>query len=364
MSDSNIATTEREPGRELALPSSGNVIQSILSAAKDKDVDADKVKTLYELATGMMDRERAATFNASKIAAIRDMPAIYKRGKSDKHRYAKFEDLHRAAMPVLARNGLTLDFNVGSDGTAITVQPVLRHENGWVEEGGVMKAPPDQGPGRSAVQAIGSTTSYLKRHSMKAILNIIEDGEDNDGGYGHREGEQRNDRQDRMILDAEASAAAGDYADWFGRLAPKDKAFLISIGINARLGGGAALPPPAGESPIGRDDRPIEPEDAEFEPVDERPSVADERPADPPIETKPAAAEPEAEPDVTTPDGWTEAYARRLRAAGSIEDVDAIVKSGATAIRKLSEAHPKLYEKADAAVLDARERLTGVTDNA
>lgn len=212
-------------------------------ALTNPDVDPAKAVAMADLMERMEDRELRAQFNRDKIAAIRAMPAIYQRGKSDKHRYAKFEDLHRACMPVLAAHGFTLDFRVGSEGNNITVQPVLRHDNGLVEEGGVMKGPPDTGPGRSAIQAVGSATSYLKRHSMKAILNIIEDGEDNDGAL--REGSQLNDRQERLVTDAQEAFDNGRYADFYGQLPPKDKALLVTVGVHARLGGTAALPGPA-----------------------------------------------------------------------------------------------------------------------
>jgi hypothetical protein len=354
MSDSTELATV-EAGRAVAVPTSSDIVQSILHAACDKDIDADKVKTLTELATGMIDRERAAQFNAAKIAAIREMPAIYKRGKSDKHRYAKFEDLHRAVMPVLARHALGLDFKVGSEGNLITVQPVLRHDNGWVEEGGIMKGPADTGPGRSPIQAIGSSTSYLKRHSMKAMLNIIEDGEDDDGsGYGTRDGEQRNDRQERLVVDAEAALARGEYAQWYGTQKAGDKAWLVRAGVHARLGGGAALPPPVSSSPVGQDQRPEpEPEDAEFSPAEDEPL--------PPPETK--QADPPKAHDVTTPEGWTAKFKDDLAAAKDLSEVAAIEKRGATGLKRLSDGHAKLWEQADAALLDAKDRLAGTASD-
>lgn len=346
MSESTDLATGEETGRELALPSSGNVIQSILAAAKDPDVDADKVKTMYDLAVGMMDRERKAEFNRAKIAAIREMPAIYKRGKSDKHRYAKFEDLHRAAMPVLARNGLTIDFRVGSSPKGVSVTPILRHENGWVEEGDSMEGPPDQGPGRTPIQAIGSSTSYLKRHSFKAMLNIIEDGEDDDGNYGFREDDQKNDRQERLVLDAEAAAFAGEYAEWYGKLTTKDKAWLVRAGVHARCSGAPSLPKPTEDRPVTVADR-DETEDAEIEEIE------------PLNEDPPKAETPAAEPDPTTPEGWTTLYEKRCEEAESLDRLADIQSAGRNAIKKLETAHPKLHKRAIDAGSEAYARLSG-----
>lgn len=232
------AVAHREPSTSIPMDQQLAMMQQALT---DPNVDPGKAREMFALMREMQQDARQAEFNRAKIAAIRAMPAIYKRGASNNHRYAKFEDLHRAAMPVLAAHLLTLDFRIGSEGNNITVQPLLRHDNGFVEEGGIMKGPPDTGGSKTAIQAVAAAASYLKRHSMKAMLNIIEDGEDNDGA-SLRPGSQLNDRQEGLLVDAQEQADAGTYMAWFGRLNAKDKAVLIGSGIHARLGGATALP--------------------------------------------------------------------------------------------------------------------------
>ncbi len=339
-----------DPNPPPAPTTSGSVLGNIMALAKDPTVDATKIETLTNLAIKLQDRELRAEFSRDKIAAIREMPAIYKRGQSDKHRYAKFEDLHRACMPILAKHHLTIDFRVGNEGKQITCQPILRHENGHIEEGGVMKGDPDTGPGRSPIQAVGSATSYLKRHSLKAMLNIIEDGEDNDG-VGWRETDQKNDRQERLIVDAEANAGGG-YDAWYKALPAKDRGYLVRTGVHARLGGGVLLPG-AASSPVGRGDR-QEPEDAEFEPSQAEPREPARQASSPE-----PAQDPEPEPDRSTAEGWTTIYERECGAATSIEQLADIQTKGAKALRRLADEAPKLWERADAAMLAARERLTG-----
>jgi hypothetical protein len=249
MSGTELAHTG--PGGGAVVPRQDNSISipmdqrmaMMREALTNPNVDTAKAREMFLLMRDMENDARQAEFNRAKIAAIRAMPAIYKRGLNDhlKSRYAKFEDLHRAAMPVLAAHGLTLDFRVGSEGRDVTVQPILRHENGYVEEGGIMRAPPAEGnKGVNNVQTVAITTSYLKRHSMKAMLNIIEDGEDTDGAI--RPDTQLNDRQQSLLVDAQEAADAGTYAAWFARQNTKDKSVLIGSGTHARLGGAPALP--------------------------------------------------------------------------------------------------------------------------
>lgn len=248
MSDSTELATQAPGGGAVAHRHDSAVsipleqqVAMMREALTNPDVNAANAREMMTILREMQHDARQAEFNRAKIAAIRAMPAIYKRGQSNNHRYAKFEDLHRAAMPVLAAHFLTLDFRIGSEGNNITVQPLLRHDNGFVEEGGIMKGPPDTGGSKSAIQAVAAAASYLKRHSMKAMLNIIEDGEDNDGAP-LRPDSQLNDRQEGLLVDAQEQADAGTYMAWFARQNAKDKAVLIATGAHARLGGATALP--------------------------------------------------------------------------------------------------------------------------
>ena len=241
-------------GKDIAVASTGGALSDptqsnassllgqIIQASRDPDVDAGKMEAMARLAIELQDRDLRAQFNRDKANALFEMPAIFKRGKSDKHRYAKFEDLHRAVAPVLRRNNLVLNFRVGSMPNGhIAVTPVLAHRNGLDEAGETLTGPPDQGPGRSPIQAVGSSASYLKRHAAKAILNLIEDGEDNDGATMLPD-HQLNDRQAHIAEEAELMAGADGYVEWFERLPARDRAWLISTGRHAQFGGAPALP--------------------------------------------------------------------------------------------------------------------------
>lgn len=309
-------------------------------ALTNPDVDPAKATAMADLLWKIEDREREAEFNRAKIKAIREMPAIYKRGTNDhlKTKFAKFEDLHRAAMPVLSRNGLTIDFRIGSEGRDITVQPILRHENGYIEEGGIMRGPPDEGKGRSNIMAVGSASSYLKRYAMKAMLNIIEDGEDDDG-VGGRPDDQMNDRQERLVLDAQAAADGGTYGEWYGRQAAKDKAWLVTTGTHARLGGGHVL---IGSTP--RDERPASP------PPPPPPSPPPPSPPPPPPTQR-------GKHDVATPEGWTAQYEDDCAAARDRDALQTVQSKGSRGMERLKASHPPLYERAVQAGADAIARL-------
>ena len=59
----------------------------------------------------------------------------------------------------------------------------LSHEGGHSESVS-MGGPPDTGPGRNAMQARGSTKTYLERYTLTAILGLAAQDADDDGKGG------------------------------------------------------------------------------------------------------------------------------------------------------------------------------------
>ena len=164
-------------GREVAhsgVQNSADMLAMIVRATTDPTIDAGKMVTLAKLATDLQDRERQAEFSRDRVAALNEMPHIFKSRSSDKHKYAPWEDIHARVMPILSRHNLTLYHDVGHAGNMITVEAVIEHANGIKLRGGPLPLPSDTGPGRSPVQGVASTVAYGKRITGKAILNIIE----------------------------------------------------------------------------------------------------------------------------------------------------------------------------------------------
>ena len=128
----------------------------------------------------------------------------------------------------LAQHGLSISFKVGGDGKMMTVTPILQG-HGWTETGDPMPLPADTGPGRSAVQAVGSSISYGKRYAAMAMLNILQAGvkEDDDGQGGTAEDRMTPDQQ--KLIEASRSAAMGgtaSYDAWFRALGAAEKGWL------------------------------------------------------------------------------------------------------------------------------------------
>lgn len=221
----------------------GQMFASLVELATNPEVDAEKMGALADLQLKMLDHKKQEEFNHDKIAALFEMPTITRRGAITnkaggvQSRYSKFEDIHRAVMPILRKHNLMISFNVGNSGQMVTVQPILSHVNGYVEKGSEMALPIDTTGSKNGTQGAGSAASYGKRHTMKAMLNIIEDGEDNDGQGAGVKYIEKTDWQEELIDEGRNAALGGlgAYNEWFKAQSNMKRGFLVDSGEHEKL---------------------------------------------------------------------------------------------------------------------------------
>lgn len=126
-----------------------------------------------------------AAFSAFKAEAVivvknRSVSAGPLNGK----KYAELYAVVNAATPALSRHGLSASWRLTKDERDwIEVSCTLRHIGGHSETVS-MGGPPDSGGAKNAIQARASTVTYLERYTLKAILGLSEQEDDDDGGRG------------------------------------------------------------------------------------------------------------------------------------------------------------------------------------
>lgn len=192
------------------LPAPAEAPNSLLSAlvqmARDPKVDVAKLDALLKLRAEEEKREaeRAAIEAFAEMSAA--MPRVTKRGAIDLGRgkpipFAKWEDMDKVIRPLLARHGFTLSFDSEAIEGGLLVRGELMHRAGHVRRAS-MPLPFDTGPGRNSLQARGSTLAYGKRYCAEMLLNIVREGDDDDGVKGGT----------RFITDEEADELRADLA--------------------------------------------------------------------------------------------------------------------------------------------------------
>ncbi len=202
------------------------LISMIERVALNPAVDIDKMERLLE----MQERILARTARVAYASALADMqpelPVIGRRGLIEVRKkgasgdrdgevqqstpYALWEDINEAIRPVLQKHGFALSFRTGqtADGR-VSVTGILSHREGHQEET-TMVLQHDSTGSKNAVQAIGSSTSYGKRYTAMALLNLTSRGEDDDAGKAGAP-PTINDEQLKK-LQALASDVGGDVA--------------------------------------------------------------------------------------------------------------------------------------------------------
>lgn len=180
-----VKTIEHVP-TATAVSESAAIIQVIERAATNPNVDIDKMERLLQMHERIMERNSKEAYDAAFADMQKDLPVIAERGGiKDRNgnvqsKYALWEDINEAIKPVLAKHGFGISFRTGQSDGKIIVTGVLSHRAGHREET-TMELPVDTSGSKNAVQAVGSSTSYGKRYTAQALLNLTSTGEDDDG---------------------------------------------------------------------------------------------------------------------------------------------------------------------------------------
>jgi len=180
-----------EPQEVAQVQPQGSILAVIARAAADPSVDVTKMSALLELQERVMQKHAEAEYNAAMSRLQPRLPRITKKGKiqyEDKKTgklvstpFAKYEDIDAAIRPMLCEEGFSISFGTQTrDGGGLIISATLSHNAGHSRTES-MPLPADTSGSKNAIQAMGSTLSYGKRYLVCAMLNIITEGEDNDG---------------------------------------------------------------------------------------------------------------------------------------------------------------------------------------
>lgn len=121
--------------------------------------------------------EARKAFNEAIAAAKAKIPPIFRNATGhNSKRYADFSQIAGVVEPILAAHGLGFRFR--SETTdRISVTCIIFHREGHSEET-TLTGPPDTTGNKNAVQAIGSTSTYLQRYTLMLALGLAASNDD------------------------------------------------------------------------------------------------------------------------------------------------------------------------------------------
>jgi hypothetical protein len=149
----------------------------MLNRAVESGAGLDMVEKLMSLQERWETGQARKAFDRAIAAAKAKITPIQRnaKGHNDK-RYADFAAIAKVVDPILSENGLSYRFRTAQS-DRISVTCILSHEAGHSEET-TLSGPPDASGSKNAIQAIGSTLTYLQRYSLVQMLGLAASNDD------------------------------------------------------------------------------------------------------------------------------------------------------------------------------------------
>jgi hypothetical protein len=200
-----VAVVE-QPG---AIQRAPTLIDVFSALARDTSIDVSRIKQLMEMQAQVEAKEAERQYIAAMNRLQPRLPRIIKRGSIEMGSkgaiaFARFEDIMEAIGPLLAQEGFIPSFGSRATDKGVLVVCTLKHAAGHAESSEIA-LPPDAGPGRNGLQALGSALQYARRYLLAGMLNLVTVNEDDDGkGIGFIDEQQVNN-----IIDMFAAAEMG-----------------------------------------------------------------------------------------------------------------------------------------------------------
>lgn len=151
----------------------------MLARAVDSGAGLDMVEKLMGLQERWEKNQARKAFDEAISAAKSGIGPIERTGTGhNSKRYATFAAIAKTIDPILSQHGLSYRFRT-AQGERISVTCILSHKAGHYEET-TLAGPPDASGSKNAIQAIGSTLTYLQRYSLIQMLGLAA-ADDDDG---------------------------------------------------------------------------------------------------------------------------------------------------------------------------------------
>jgi len=192
-------TVQRRPA--LVPDSASTLLAMIGKVALDPHAGVEKLERLAAMYERLKAKQAELAYNASKgrilkklagIKIVKNRPVLSKisngrpqKGVFEAFKYAPLEEIDKHLRPLLAEEEMDLSYSdEPCEGGGILIRGRLKHLPSGHYEDSFMPAPPDTTGGKSNVQAVGSTNSFLRRYVACNIFNIVVVDDDDDGNGG------------------------------------------------------------------------------------------------------------------------------------------------------------------------------------
>lgn len=217
---SNAALEIQEPGSRQVVSDTPSVSLADMTPVQmaahliSSGADFQSVKEMIALSKELAADQAKRAFDAAIASAKSEIPAVAKNAKGHNNKaYANFAAYAAVVDPVLGKWGLSYRFRTEQT-DRITVTCVLTHKDGHSEENS-LSGPPDGSGSKNAIQAIGSTLTYLQRYTLVQALGLSASDDDDGRALGKTEQQIATVSEDQQMQLREMIEVSGADMDRF-----------------------------------------------------------------------------------------------------------------------------------------------------
>lgn len=172
----NLPSTDLSPG-------------AMISKAVQTGTDLNQLEKLLELQIKWEGNEAKKAYHRAMAEFKKNPPDIEKDrrvsykagGGTTEYSHASLANVTKKINKALGEQGLSASWETKQENGSVTVTCRITHEQGHSEETS-LTASPDTSGSKNAIQAIGSTISYLERYTVLALTGLATSDMDDDGG--------------------------------------------------------------------------------------------------------------------------------------------------------------------------------------
>jgi hypothetical protein len=173
------------------LPAAAQFLPMLQKMSTDPTVDPAKMSAILDVLERQMNKAASQAYENALADLQDELPRIKKDGMIE-HKdkatgkvqkiagYATYENIDEVIRPLLIKHRFNLRFSTRESNGKVVVSGTLAHREGHKETVDIPLSI-DASGAKNSVQGVGSTISYGKRYIVGMLLNLIFEGEDDDG---------------------------------------------------------------------------------------------------------------------------------------------------------------------------------------
>lgn len=158
----------------------------LITLAIEKGSDLDKLEKLlniqreYNKDIARQEYHKAmSAFKSEPLIIDKDKSVSFGQGKAS-YKHASLFNVVNKTSPLLSKHGLSATWTTNQANGPISVTCRVTHNLGHYEETTLIAAADNSGS-KNAIQAVGSTVTYLQRYTFLALLGLATSDQDDDG---------------------------------------------------------------------------------------------------------------------------------------------------------------------------------------